>query len=320
MRFFVGAIALLAGSAVAQECNCDCVIDDCFAVVAGTSPFPAEPTVSDCRSFMWTVITVAASTITTTAVVSATATNTVEETKWTTITVTTEQVLLQKRQATGVTVPDYATAACGAPSDFSSACRCLGITAGGTSYHQVPGTETVTVTETASATIDQTVTVTATESAAATMLYFKIRAADVLENGQWRGQYLYTTDEGTGTPPNRRLTFVNSASQGLTFRAGPDNLIVGSEGTPIVGDGTYDVVKEQVYLQEPIQDQVAYTCTFSPSDKGVSCQYTGNGKNYVYLTITNGGVLWLFNSTAQIAAEEPVNGAVGPIVLEAVPA
>ena len=32
MRFFVGAIALLAGTAVAQDnCNCDCVLDECLA-------------------------------------------------------------------------------------------------------------------------------------------------------------------------------------------------------------------------------------------------------------------------------------------------
>ncbi|KAK6342176.1 hypothetical protein TWF730_001655 [Orbilia blumenaviensis] len=315
MRFFVGAIALLVGGAVAQDCNCDCKIDSCLQVVAGTSPFPAEPTVADCRSFMWEVITVAAETVTTTALVTATATNTVVDTRWTTIT-TTASFPLQKRQASGITVPTYATAACPQPSDFSSACKCVGISAGGTSYHHVLSTDTVTVTSTITVTEDVSTTTTATVAATATDLYFRIRAANVAENGGFQGHYLYTVDEA----PNswKRLALVNNANQAVTFRANPENKLTGADGTPIVGDIT-SIDSEQLYLQEPVDAMAPYECTFNPGDKTVGCQYTGNGMNYIYLVAQGSARLWIYQSQSKIASDNPGNGATGPLVLEAVP-
>ncbi|KAK6330657.1 hypothetical protein TWF718_002854 [Orbilia javanica] len=320
MRFLVGAIALLAGTAVAQECNCDCVVDDCFSVVAGTSPFPAEATVADCRSFMWEVVTVAAETVTTTALVTETASSTTTDVRWTTITVNTESAPLQKRQATGVvTVPDYATGACPQSSDFSSACRCLGVTEGGTSYQHVQSTETVTVTSTVTTTEDVTLTTTSTESATATNLYFKIRAANVGSNGIRAGQYLYTLLESEGLGVNMpRLAFVSNAAQGVIFRAGPDNKITGGDGTPFAGDVTDDP-SEQLYLKTPENAQVEYTCTLDPGTKGVSCTGSGSGGTYSYPAAWSNGRLWLYTSEAGIQGEDAALQAVGPLTLEAVP-
>ncbi|RVD90356.1 uncharacterized protein DFL_001326 [Arthrobotrys flagrans] len=317
MRFFVGAIALLAGTAVAQDCNCDCVIDSCFEVVAGTSPFPAQATIADCRSFMWTVITVAAETVTTTAVVTATATSTTSDVRWTTITVGTESAPLQKRQATGVNIPDYATAACPQPSDFSSACKCLGVTAGGTSYHHVLSTETVTTTSTVTTTEDFTVTTTATESATATDLYFKIRAANVAENGSWEGFYMYTVPEGN-SPEMPRLAFVNNTDQGLIFRAGPDNKVLGGDGTVFAGDVS-DTRSEQLYLRTPDSAQVEYTCTFDPSSKHIACSGSGGGNTFSLFAIRDNARVLMYMDEAGIAADNSTYGSVGPIVLEAVP-
>ncbi|KAF3313908.1 hypothetical protein TWF173_005502 [Orbilia oligospora] len=321
MRFFVGAIALLAGTAVAQDnCNCDCVLDECLAALAGPSPFIHESVSSDCRSFVWTVSTVSSERTVVTETFTATSTNTVVETAWTTITVGTTSAPLMKRQGGVATIPAYASA-CAQSSDYASACRCVGIAEGGTSYFHLPGVETITVTVTESTTQDLSVTTTATESAVATDLYFKIRVADVAENDDaqaWKGFYMYTVDEGTSTPPYKRLAFVNNANQGLIFRASPDGKVTGGDGTPFAADKV-DAKAEQIYLQEPVAQQVLVEHNFDSGGKVVSGRFDGNGGSYSLLAITNNGRLWLYTTKAAIDGDKPSFGTVGPVILEAVP-
>ncbi|KAK6496099.1 hypothetical protein TWF481_002123 [Arthrobotrys musiformis] len=316
MRFFVGAlIALVAGTAVAQDnCNCECKVDSCFQALAGTSPFPAEATVADCRSFMWTVVTVAAETVTTTEITTATATSTSIDTKWTTITVTTVSANLLKRQANGG-VPDYATDACPQPTDYSSACKCLGVTEGGTSYHHVATTDTVTTTSTVTTTEGYSTTTTATESAAATDYYFMIQVDNIAENGQWQGRYMYTEPEGASAPFLKRVAFTTNINQALIFRARPNNTIVQDDGTPFTGEAI-DTKSEQLYLED-VGGYVPYTCTLNPTDKTVGCTGSGTGGTYSLFTIRNNGQVLMYKNTAGITADQSSLGPV-QVVLKAI--
>ncbi|KAK6329614.1 hypothetical protein TWF730_006161 [Orbilia blumenaviensis] len=129
MLFIVGVVALLAIRATAQSCTCRCTVDDCLQVLAGTLPFASQATVSDCRSFLWTRSTVAATTIT-------------ETIAPTTVTATSGTVPTGSITATDI--PAYA-AACSNAAAYSSACECAGITAGGTTYIHVESSTTTIV-------------------------------------------------------------------------------------------------------------------------------------------------------------------------------
>ncbi|KAK6527390.1 hypothetical protein TWF281_010570 [Arthrobotrys megalospora] len=133
MLFIAGAVALLASRATAQQsCTCRCTIDDCFRVLAGTSPFPSHATVSDCRSFLWTRSTVAATTIT-------------ETISPTTVAATSTSGTVPAGSVTATAIPAYAAAACSNAAAYSSACKCIGITAGGTTYIHLESTTTTII-------------------------------------------------------------------------------------------------------------------------------------------------------------------------------
>ncbi|EPS43507.1 hypothetical protein H072_2504 [Dactylellina haptotyla CBS 200.50] len=110
MLFSIGALALLAlsGRAAAQSsCVCSCTQDDCLKAVVGTSAFPSDATVADCRSYLWTHSTHASTTIRVTHyVTSSTITNTVGATftvtvsDGTTITTTDQRTVTNQQTVT----------------------------------------------------------------------------------------------------------------------------------------------------------------------------------------------------------------------------
>ncbi|KAK6502623.1 hypothetical protein TWF506_003203 [Arthrobotrys conoides] len=319
MRFFAGAIALLVGTAVAQDgCNCNCQLDDCLQALLGVSPFLAEPTVADCRANVWIVSTVSSERVITTEIATATSTNTVVETSFTTITVSTQSAPLQKRQEQS-TIPAYASA-CTDYAHYTSACGCIGIKEGGTSYFHRPGIETVTYTTTVSATQDLPTTTTATVSAVETQLHFKIRVADVAENDEaqnFKGWYMYTVDETSNGVTSKRVAFVNNANQGVIFRAGSDGKVLGGDGTPFAADRT-DARAEQVYLQQPIAQQILVEHNFDSGSKVVSGRLEANAGTFSLLAIGSNARMWLYVSKQAIDDDKPSLGTVGPVILEAV--
>ncbi|KAF3906132.1 hypothetical protein ABW20_dc0100173 [Dactylellina cionopaga] len=135
MLFVAVLLAALTGSAVAQEaCGCSvCTVDSCYDALAGTSAFPIPATINDCRSFLWTSVTVGAVTVTATGVPPTTGAGGPTDIP------SPERV-----------VPAYA-AACPDPAAYSSACDCIGVTKLGTTYIHLP---TATVWEAPAATPD----------------------------------------------------------------------------------------------------------------------------------------------------------------------
>ncbi|KAK6513562.1 hypothetical protein TWF506_008001 [Arthrobotrys conoides] len=128
MLFTVAIFALFATRATAQQsCACSCTIDDCFQVLTGTLPFFPQASVSDCRSFLWTSSTVAATTIT--------------ETIQATGVVTTAPA----PSVTATDIPSHVAAVCSNAAAYSSACHCLGVTAGGTTFIHLESTTATVV-------------------------------------------------------------------------------------------------------------------------------------------------------------------------------
>ncbi|EPS41747.1 hypothetical protein H072_4343 [Dactylellina haptotyla CBS 200.50] len=135
MLFAASLLLILAGAGrIVAQCTCKCIQDNCVARLAGPSPFPSQATVDDCRSFLWTSITVGADTVTRTGTPPSTAPKPTDP------------------PSPGRVVPNYA-AACANSASYSSACECIGVTATGTTYIHVP-TETVWVEPTIAPTPD----------------------------------------------------------------------------------------------------------------------------------------------------------------------
>ncbi|RVD89308.1 uncharacterized protein DFL_000322 [Arthrobotrys flagrans] len=197
MRFAIGAFALLALSGnVSAQCDgtCQCEIDDCFEVLAGTLPFPPQPRISDCRDFLWEHSTWGSQTSTITSyvtngvvteIVSETVISTVSEGTTTLETVTNTVTesrtitsgagsftgepittviapLRRRRRKRQNSVPSYASD-CGGPIGYSSACTCIGVSPDGTLWTEVPtATTTVTSTVASTETASETETITTT--------------------------------------------------------------------------------------------------------------------------------------------------------------
>ncbi|EPS35367.1 hypothetical protein H072_11219 [Dactylellina haptotyla CBS 200.50] len=283
----VAALALLAGKAIAQ-CTCTdlCVPNACLSAVAGTSPFPSQATVDDCRAFVWIVSTVPIDVVTVTQTATiATVTNSIRLVK--------RQKEFVKRQQK--IIPAYA-AACAQTADFSSACECIGVTAGGTSYTHVGGVSTTTVTVSATAT--------------ATNTFFRIRAANVASNGAFAGMYWDTVRESTDNT-FQRVHFTNDTGTALVFRASStDNNVLGENGTPFAADDLQQ--GEQVYLQQPVNAENIFPCTLSPASKAVTCGNTTSNQIYLMGNTDNQRVTVL-NDISTIP-----QGVFGPLTLEAV--
>ncbi|KAK6542395.1 hypothetical protein TWF694_006350 [Orbilia ellipsospora] len=285
MIFAFCTLALLVAGAVSQSCTCTgCTVNDCYRVVAGTEVFPAQPTVSDCRSFMWEVITVPAATITVT-VTGAIAT------------VTETKALVRKIKREEKTIPAYAVTACGRSADFASACGCIGISSGSTSYAHTPGTETFTAIASPTA--------TATE-----LVSFYIRAQNVAANGDFAGLYWNTIIEQPST--YNRLHFISGTSGALIFKAGPDGNLAGADGTPFAADNIR--VGEQVYLQHPVNAEAIFPCKLNPSDKSVVCGNIATNQIYVSGNVANHRMT-VFNNSVDISKDS----CFGPLTFEAVP-
>ncbi|KAF3133674.1 hypothetical protein TWF569_010368 [Orbilia oligospora] len=131
MLFIIGVVAFFTIRAAAQQsCTCSCTIDGCFEALAGTLPFFPQATVSDCRSFLWTRSTVAATTITETITSTpVTATSGTEPTG----------------PVTAISIPTQVAAACSNAAAYSSACECLGIAARKTTFIHVEFTTTTII-------------------------------------------------------------------------------------------------------------------------------------------------------------------------------
>ncbi|EPS42442.1 hypothetical protein H072_3637 [Dactylellina haptotyla CBS 200.50] len=137
MFFIILVCALLASCITAQlPCTCECSIDNCLRDLAGTSLFPSRATVDDCMSFMWTHSTVT-DIIAIETVTGALDTNTQNSSS-------TSSPITSMSDTGPRTIATYAIG-CSNTDRYSSACRCLGVEAGGTKYSYLNATLTVTV-------------------------------------------------------------------------------------------------------------------------------------------------------------------------------
>ncbi|EPS37485.1 hypothetical protein H072_8762 [Dactylellina haptotyla CBS 200.50] len=246
-------IILVVGSTIVvaqRSCNCPCNVDNCLQGLAGTSIFPATVTVADCMSYLWTSVTITepviTETVTATAIVtlgqSAAAASIVPVPSNTSIRAeppsSETNTGVQKRQVPSI--PAYASA-CSDSDSYVSACSCIGIAAGGTSYihtGQVRIRVTRTVTSTCTPSI-QTVTVTnpttitlpTTLTTTLTIATTVVSSSTVIVSGQ----------ETTITV----LTTVTATSQDVTITV-PTTVTISGQDTTISIPTTITITNQEV--------------------------------------------------------------------------
>ncbi|KAK6518949.1 hypothetical protein TWF281_003640 [Arthrobotrys megalospora] len=365
MRFTVGALALLAAAGRASaQCDgaCQCEIDECFAVLAGTSIFPAQPTVDDCRDFLWVRSTWGSDTFTVTSTVTSdtvtdtvaetvfvtisqgttaveTVTNTVTATRTTTsgdgsftgqpVTTVVAPLRRRRRKRQANPVPSYASA-CGGSAGYSSACTCIGISADGTRWIEVPTvTTTVTSGVTATETVSETETITSTEIADATEtetlvktatqvvtqpLYtsFLLQVTSDEANGQYAGYFLrWLTDPANSN--RRRLRLTPNIADAVLYKADASGKITTDAGD--FGFARDDGPTGPALWQESAAGKtgwIDYTCILR-EDRLLDCA----GSTFTYTTADlndDGGIrqfAYIHNAF--------MNNCLGPLVIAAVP-
>ncbi|KAK6527715.1 hypothetical protein TWF694_004695 [Orbilia ellipsospora] len=207
--FFI-LLANLTSRSIAADCDCTCTRDSCLSALVGGGVFASQATVNDCRSYLWTSITVAQTTVRETVYRNAAIASP---------TPTADNAAKVKRQAS-LSVPDYAMT-CN-PTGYASACECIGVEAIGTTYihlNAVTETETrytVTVTQlgnnitvtalggTGTETILSTINRTATET------IFSTINNTVTALGGTGTQTIFSTVHDTVTEQGVNITVVTS--------------------------------------------------------------------------------------------------------------
>ncbi|KAK6540176.1 hypothetical protein TWF694_008995 [Orbilia ellipsospora] len=254
--------------------------------LAGSSFFIPQATINDCRAFLWTPSTIAPTTI---RIFSTVSIQTVSVTK---------SAPLVKRDVFN-TIPAYATiGGCSNIAAYSSACQCIGVTTGGTTYVRV-GTATTTILVTATTSVtpipQATTTIVTTGPAAGTTTLLPTDGSGgpitvlitepVVSVTRVASTTGLTTVFPTNTPgtvsiirfvtqPFVTITQVASAS-GLTTKFPTD-----SAGSTITdGSGTITII---TYITQPIitvtrVTDSAYTSTQYPTDAAGSTITNGSG-------------------------------------------
>ncbi|KAK6347587.1 hypothetical protein TWF718_005425 [Orbilia javanica] len=367
MRFAIGAFALLAlSSGVSAQCDgsCQCEVDSCFRDLAGPLPFPPQPAISDCRDFLWVHSTWGSETSTITSWVTngvvteviseteistvsegtttvETITNTVTETETTTsgagsftgapIT-TVVAPLRRRRRKRQANIPAYASA-CGGSIGYSSACTCIGVSADGTTWTEVPtvtttitstvaSTETVSETETvlttvvgdfAGATETSTLEKTATEQVIQPQYTsFVLQLTNDDANGAGKGYFLrWAADPGNSN--RRRLMVTANVEDATLYKADGSGVV----STQVGGYGfARDATSTGPGLwQESASGKVGwldYVCNIN-ADRLFSCNDAGRA--FMSFDPSDGSKMRVWTYIHNIFSM----GNVGPLVIAAVP-
>ncbi|KAF3228620.1 hypothetical protein TWF191_002476 [Orbilia oligospora] len=367
MRFAIGAFALLALSGgVSAQCDgtCQCEIDSCFEVLAGDLPFMKQPSIEDCRDFLWEHSTWGSSTLTVTNfVTNGVVTETVSETEINTVTegTTTLEIITatvtetlttttgagsftgdptttvkaplrrrrRKRQAKSIPA---SAAVCGGSVGYSSACTCIGVSAEGTRWTQVPTvtttiTETIASTETAAvtgtivttevgdfaaATETSTLEKTATEQVILPLYTsFVIQLTQDTVNGGSKGYFLkYEADPANSN--RRRLMFTQDVEEATLYKTDGSGVI--STETGGLGFARDDTATGPGIWQESASGKsgwLDYTCKID-ENRLVSCN---SPPTFLALDPNDGRKLRAYTYLNNLIPQ----GCVGPLILAAVP-
>ncbi|KAK6334348.1 hypothetical protein TWF730_003562 [Orbilia blumenaviensis] len=370
MRFAIGTLALLAlsGSASAQ-CDgvCECVADDCLLDLAGSEPFPATVAVDDCRDYLWEHSTWASETSTVTNVVTGgvvteivsetvfatvsegtttleTVTNTVTATETTTsgtgtftgelITTVIPPLRRRRRKRQQGVIPAYASQ-CGGSVGYISACTCIGVSAGGTLWTEVPlvtatvtetvaSTETVSETETATTTVvgdfagaTETETLVKTATEKVTRPYytgFALQLTNDEANGQYKGYFLRAVPDASKNNL-KRLTVVANVNAATLYKINGAGNVVTETGD--FGFSHDDTTTGPGFWQEATGGRtgwIGHNCNIN-ADRLLNCPSTDESRIFMAADPTDGNKVRVFAYLENILKESTI----GPLIIAAVP-
>ncbi|EPS43566.1 hypothetical protein H072_2357 [Dactylellina haptotyla CBS 200.50] len=312
-----------------SSCDCSCTADSCLTALLGSSAYPSQATISDCRSFLWTSSTRADLTVTTRINIVRRITETVSQGSTITTTVVTQTdtattvipsgtsrlsagtLNARKRQ---LTIPAYA-ANCQNAAAYSSGCRCIGVSASGTTYFYIPTTtitieSTLTMTDTTTVSSDVIETVltgstTTLTARPAEETRFRIQITNDVINGPFRGKFLNRINlSGVFA-----ISVVNEADGVGAWAANVNGNFTSIDRIPWSVSDTGEA--QQIYNRVPPAGCSAMSCWVKP-DLLIQC----DTPDRIYIGAANSSsLLRAYQDSGQIF---PL-GDTGPLILKAVP-
>ncbi|KAF3926393.1 hypothetical protein AA313_de0204146 [Arthrobotrys entomopaga] len=218
-----------------------------------------------------------------------------------------------KRQ---LTIPSYASN-CQDAEEYSSACECIGVTTGGTTYIYVPAVTTTvirtfTITDTTTFSSDSIATVQSTTTTTVTseppvQTRFRIRATEDEANGIFKGLFINRET----TPNGQGISFVDNAANGVgTWAATIDGNVTSIDQLGWVVANTGEAA--QIYNLLPTAGSANMSVWVHSSNWLLQV----DSQNRIYLGASNST---LFIKSYIDSGNIFANGDTGPLILEAVP-